>query len=76
MPDLTTIDTSKVPAITDAFTIEFHRYGEWEGKPSGDPALGVDLPTHGALQLTLADGTVVAISASEWATMKAFPPHG
>ena len=74
MPDPAPIDTSAVPAITDAFTIGNLR-ADWPGMPSGTPAMDIDLPTHGALHLTLADGTVLLISASEWAEVKVFPPH-
>ena len=63
-----------VPAITDAFSIDNYS-DDWPGMPSGDPAMDIELPTHGALVLKLADGTVLAISASEWTTVKVFPPH-
>jgi hypothetical protein len=63
-----------VPAITDAFTIDNLR-ADWPRMPSGDPVMDIELPTHGALQLTLADGTVLLISASEWHNVMVFPPH-
>ena len=62
------------PAITDAFTIDNYS-DDWPGMPSVDPAMDIELPTHGLLVLKLADGTVLLISANEWATVKAFPPH-
>jgi hypothetical protein len=84
MPDPTQIINGypvpgSVPAITDAFTI--HRVGlmgtasddDWPRMPSGVPVMDIELPTHGALQLTLADGTVLLIR--KWASVRVFPPH-
>lgn len=62
------IDVSDVPGIAEALDIDWS-VRDYEGKPTGEPTMSFDLGTHGALKLTLSDGTVLVIGTSEWCTV-------
>lgn len=68
------LDVSGVPGIAEALDIEWSSR-DYEGKPPGEPTKVFDLGTHGALKLTLADGTVLVIGTSEWCTVDYYAPH-
>ena len=69
------VDVSQFASIKEAFTVD-DGTTEWAGKPADESGLQIELPTHGAMQLTLADGTVLVIWTSEWGGVSIHPPAG
>jgi hypothetical protein len=67
------VDVSQFASIQEAFTVD-DGTSEWAGKPTDESGLQIELPTHGAMQLTLADGTVLVIWTSEWGGVSIHPP--
>lgn len=70
---VTKLDVSGVAGIAEALDIAVS-YRDYEGQPLGDPTKEFDLRTHGALQLTLSNGTVLVIGTSEWCTVSYYAP--
>lgn len=62
-----------VRGIAEALDIQWSSR-DYEGKPTAAPTKTFDLDTHGALQLTLTDGTVLVIGTSEWCTVDYYAP--
>ena len=67
------LDVSGVPGVAGALDIEWSSR-PYEGKPQGEPTKVFELTPHGALELTLADGTVLVIGTSEWCTVDYYAP--
>ena len=67
------LDVTGALGISEALLVEWSSR-EYEGQPLGSPTKVFELSTHGALKLTLADGTVLVISTSEWCTVDYYAP--
>lgn len=67
------IDVSDSPGIAEALDIEWSSRN-YEGQPPGAPTKSFELGTHGALKLTLADGSILIIGTSEWCTVDYYAP--
>jgi hypothetical protein len=53
-----------------------HCNRDYDGKPKGDPTMAIDMPTGGAIQITLANGDVIVAWTSEWGGLEYHRKHG
>ena len=67
------LDVSDAPGIAEAVDIEWSSR-KYDGMPIGACTKSFELGTHGALKLTLADGTVIVIGTSEWCIVDYYAP--
>ena len=67
------LEVSSVPGIAEALDIHWSSR-DYAGKPISSPTKTFNLQTHGALQLTLADGAVLVIGTSEWCDVDYYAP--